>query len=94
MMKIQQNNTNSQEFKVQIEIETGVLANRIMGELVAERKHQGKTQQEIADMTGMKAPNIARIEACRFTPTLEVLIRYAKAVGKEIHFVLKDASDN
>ena len=92
-MAIQQYNTNSQELKVQIEIETRVVANRIIGELVAERKHQGKTQQEIADMTGMKAPNIARIEACRFTPTLEVLIRYAKAVGKELHFVLKDVGE-
>ena len=44
-------------------------------------------------MTGMKAPNIARIEACRFTLTLEVLIRYAKAVGKELHFVLKDVGE-
>lgn len=34
------------KMKAQIEIETRVVANRIMGELVAERKHQGKTQQE------------------------------------------------
>lgn len=73
-----------------MEVETKVFANQIVKSLIAERKRQGLTQQEIADITGMKAPNITRIESCKFTPTLEVLMRYAKALGKEIHFALDD----
>lgn len=42
------------------------------------------------DITGMKAPNVTRIESCKFTPTLEVLMRYVKALGKEICFTLED----
>ena len=81
-------NDEKQEFH--IEVETKAFANQIVKSLIAERKRQGLTQQEIADITGMKAPNVTRIESCKFTPTLEVLMRYAKALGKEIRFVLED----
>jgi len=81
-------NDEKQEFH--IEVETKAFANQIVKSLIAERKRQGLTQQEIADITGMKAPNVTRIESCKFTPTLEVLMRYAKAVGKEICFTLED----
>ena len=46
--------------------------------------------QDIADRTGMKAPNVTRIESCKFTPTLDVLERYAEAIGKKIQFELVD----
>ena len=81
---------NDERQKFCMEVETKVFANQIVKSLIAERKRQGLTQQEIADITGMKAPNITRIESCKFTPTLEVLMRYAKALGKEIHFALDD----
>lgn len=64
-----------------------------MDQLIAERKRQDLTQQDIADRTGMKTPNVTRIESCKFTPTLEVLERYARAVGKELHFELVDIKE-
>jgi len=81
---------NDEEQEFHIEVETKAFANQIVKSLIAERKRQGLTQQEIADITGMKAPNVTRIESCKFTPTLEVLMRYAKAVGKEICFTVED----
>lgn len=81
---------NLKEQQLEVEIETKVFANRIIEQLILERKRQGITQQEIADITGMKAPNVTRIESRKFTPTIEVLMRYAKAVGKELHFELVD----
>lgn len=81
---------NEKEQKNQIEVKTRVFANHIVEALIKERKRQGITQQEIADITGMKAPNITRIESRKFTPTLDVLLRYAKAIGKELHFELVD----
>ena len=81
---------NDERQKFCMEVETKVFANQIVKSLIAERKRQGLTQQEIADITGMKAPNVTRIESCKFIPTLEVLMRYAKALGKEIHFALDD----
>lgn len=79
--------------QIQVELETKALVKHIVSELISERKRQGITQQEVADMTGMKAPNVTRIESRRYTPTLEVLIRYAKALGKELHFELIDIDE-
>lgn len=75
---------------VLIEVQQKELARSIVDELIAERKRQGLTQQDIADRTGMKAPNVTRIESCKFTPTLDVLERYAMAVGKKLQFELVD----
>jgi len=76
--------------KILIEVEKRVFARKIVSELIAERKRLGLTQQDIADRTGMKAPNVTRVESCRFTPSLDVLERYAMAVGKRIRFELVD----
>lgn len=81
---------NEDERKIQIEVETKAFASRIVEALINERKRKGITQQDIADITGMKAPNITRIESRKFTPTLDVLLRYARAVGKELRFELVD----
>ena len=48
------------------------------------------TQQDIADRSGMKAPNVTRIESRKYSPSLDVLMRYARAVGKDIQFNLID----
>lgn len=79
-----------EESKAEIELLTKELSNKIVGELVAERKNQKLTQQNIADATGMKTANVTRFEGCKFTPSLEGLIRYAKALGKEVKIELVD----
>ena len=73
-----------------VEVQKKKIARNIVDELIAERKRQGLTQQDIADRTGMKAPNVTRIESCKFTPTLDVLERYASAVGKKLQLELVD----
>ena len=73
-----------------IESKKKVTGQEIIKDLVYERKRLGLTQQDIADKTGMKAPNVTRVEGCKFTPTLDVLERYAQAVGKKIKIELVD----
>lgn len=77
-----------QNAPILIEVETSNFARGIVTALIAERKRQGLTQQDIADRTGMKAPNVTRIESCKRIPTLDVLERYAGAVGKKLSFSL------
>lgn len=60
----------------------------LVRELVACRKRKGLTQQDIADATGIAAPNIARLESCRRIPTIQVLEKYSEAVGMRIDFKL------
>ena len=60
------------------------MSSQIIAELVDERKKQGKTQQDIADLTGILSSNIARFETSSRIPTLVVLQKYADALGKKI----------
>ena len=62
----------------------------VIRELVEERKRQGKTQQEMADITGIQAPNLARFETGGRVPTLVVLQKYATALGKRIQIDICD----
>ena len=80
----------TKETSLLMEAQDRTLAKSIVCELVAERKRLGLTQQDIADRTGMKAPNVTRVESCKFTPSLDVLERYAMAVGKKLRFELID----
>lgn len=60
----------------------------LVRELIACRKEKGLTQQDIADATGIAAPNIARVESCKRVPTIQVLEKYSEAVGMRIDFKL------
>lgn len=50
-------------------------------QLVEERHRQKMTQQEIADITGIKPSNMARFESGGRVPTLIVLEKYANALA-------------
>lgn len=83
----------SESGSIIVETQKKVYGKTIIKSLVDERKRLGLTQQDIADRTGMKTPNVTRVEACKFTPTLDVLERYAEAVGKRLKFELEDIED-
>ena len=62
-------------------------------ELIEERRRQGLTQQDLADMTGILAPNLARLESRKRVPTLVVLQKYASALGMHIEVKLCDGTE-
>lgn len=57
------------------------------------RKEKGLTQQEVADVSGVKRPNIARLEGGKHSPTVDMLARVADSMGMrlELHLVDLDA---
>lgn len=57
----------------EIQKNTLQMSSALIEELVAERKYQKKTQQDIADITGILPANIARFENGSRVPTLVVL---------------------
>lgn len=63
---------------------------QIIGELVEERHRQNMTQQEIADITGIRPSNLARFESGSRVPTLVVLQKYASALGKHVELKIRD----
>lgn len=56
------------------------------------RKEMGLTQQEVADVSGVKRPNIARLESGKHSPTVYMLNRIADSMGMdmEIHLIERE----
>ena len=78
------------EYSFFIESYKRKLSGEIISKLICQRKHKGITQQEIAEATGIQRSNIARFEAGRNIPTLDILIRYAEAVGMRLRIELEE----
>ena len=67
---------------------TNMVERKRIGMRVAEeRRKRGLTQQQLADMTGMKQGNIARIEAGRYSARFDTLQTIAEAMGLTVDFV-------
>ena len=66
----------------------------VVHKLTEQRQSQGLSQQDIAEATGMAAPNIARLESCKRIPTMQVLEKYADAVGMEINIEVTPIAKN
>jgi transcriptional regulator with XRE-family HTH domain len=64
--------------------------------LILMRKASGLTQQELADLTGIKQPQLARLETGRHLPRLDTLATLAAQAGYElqIEFVPKASTQS
>lgn len=78
------------DIEVIIESQRRNICEEIIDKLVHRRVELGMTQQDVADITGIKRPNIARVESCTMTPTIEVLIRYAMALGCKLNISIEE----
>lgn len=77
-----------EDFEVLVERQKERVKNQILTSYINLRKERGITQQEIADRTGIKRTNIARIESGRNAPTIEVLVKLAAALDMELEIRL------
>lgn len=76
------------DFEVLVERQKERVKNQILTSYIKLRKEKGITQQEIADRTGMKRTNVARIESGKNAPTIEVLVKLAAALDMELEIRL------
>lgn len=77
-----------EDFEVLVERQKEWVKNQILTSYINLRKERGITQQEIADRTGIKRTNVARIESGRNAPTIEVLVKLAAALDMELEIRL------
>lgn len=66
--------------KILIEKDSKRIMDEIVDQLIAYRKQLKLTQQDIADATGIKRANIARIELKKNEASLDSLVRYARSM--------------
>lgn len=57
------------------------------------RKDKGLTQQQVADISGIKRPNIARLEGGKHSPTVDMLARVANSMGMMLEIRLVDKQE-
>ena len=56
-------------------------ANQVAIQVIRWRTEHGLTQAKLAEMVGMRQPNIARLEAGEHTPSLDTLSRLSSGLG-------------
>ena len=77
-----------------IEKDSKRITDDIVDQLVACRKKLKLTQQDIADATGMKRANIARIELKKNEAALDSLVRYARSMELDLSVELVSVQEN
>lgn len=72
----------SEEEKARIEFEVSLI-----GKLIEARENKGLTQQELAQMAGVKQSAIARLESMKSTPQIDTLFKILKPLGYTLAIV-------
>lgn len=68
--------------KAQIEFETALI-----GKLIEAREEKGLSQRELAELSGVKQPAIARLESMRTTPQIDTLFKILNPLGYTLSIV-------
>ena len=84
---------NTEDGDILIEKKSKRITDDIVDQLIAYRKKLKLTQQDIADATGIKRANIARLELKKNEASLDSLVRYAKSVGLDLSVGLVDMQE-
>lgn len=76
-----------------IEEETWAVLEPVRAGLTDARKRLGLSQQDVGDMIGRTRPSLANFETGRQRLPLDVLWRYAEAVGVQLHTLIPRNGD-
>ena len=79
---------------VLIEKDSKRITDDIVDQLVAYRKKLKLTQQDIADATGIKRANIARLDQKKNEASLNSLVRYARSIELDLSVELVSLQEN
>lgn len=65
----------------------------IIGELIKARQEKGVSQKQLAEMTGVKQPAIARIERGTVSPSINTVVRMLVPLGMTLAVVPLQAAE-
>ena len=77
-----------------IEKDSKQITDDIVDQLIAYRRKLKLTQQDIADATGIKRANIARLELKKNEASLDSLVRYANSMKLDLLIELVKIQEN
>jgi transcriptional regulator with XRE-family HTH domain len=70
------------------------LRTKLLKELVQLRKDKDLSQTVVAKGMGIGQPSVSELERGMTSPRVETLQRYARAIGAELVFTVKEVEDN
>lgn len=76
-----ENNVSKAE-KARIEFETALI-----GKMIEAREAKGLSQRDLAEISGVKQPAIARLESLKATPQIDTLFKILNPLGYTISIV-------
>jgi ribosome-binding protein aMBF1 (putative translation factor) len=59
----------------------------LIGKMIEAREQRGLSQRELAEMSGVKQPAIARLESLKATPQIDTLFKVLYPLGYTIEIV-------
>lgn len=65
----------------------------IINQYIKYRKIRNLTQGDLADIMGIKRPNISRFETGQYNPSLDLLVKMAESMDLEIRIELIDKQE-
>ncbi len=72
--------TSAEKEKINFEIE-------LIGKMIEAREEKGLSQRELAEISGVKQPAIARLESMKTTPQIDTLFKILNPLGYTISIV-------
>jgi len=74
------NLTQAEKDEIQLKID-------FVGKLIEAREQKGISQKQLAEMSGLKQPAIARLERMQATPQIDTLFKILKPLGYTLEIV-------
>ena len=85
---------NKNGIQVLIEADPVVIKKKVVEQYKEMRKNKNLSQEQVASAAGMARPDISRFESGRYNPSLELMVRYAHALGCELKIELVPTEEN
>ena len=85
---------NKNGIQVLIEADPIVIKKQVVEQYKEMRKNKKLSQEQVASVAGMARPDISRFESGRYNPSLELMVRYAHALGCELKIELVPTEEN
>lgn len=85
---------DNNELELLIETKQREVRENLVEQYIACRKECKMTQADVADALGVKRPNITRFENGTYNPTLDMLVKIAECMGKDLEIRLVDRAKN
>ncbi len=71
---------NAQRAQIDFEVE-------LIGKLIEAREKKGLSQRDLAEISGLKQPAIARLESLKSTPQIDTLFKVLSPLGYKLDIV-------